>query len=528
MTDTARELMGQANTLFEKRFGLLSLWQTMAENFYPERADFTRHRNLGEEFASNLLSSYPLMARRDLQGVIASMLRRDKWFSLGTGRETEKASAKKWLEHSDSIMRKLMAERTSGFDKATSSADGDFVTFGNAVLSVELNSARNGILYRCWHPRDVAWSEDEAGMVDCVYRKWKPQARELVKLFPDTVSHETRTTASNAPFTEVQAMHIVCPAEMLGGEYKEKLNDAPFASVYIDMAGQAILEMTGIHNKMYVIPRWQQVSGSQYAYSPSSVAALPDARLIQAMTNTLLEAGEKFTNPPMIATQDAIRSDIQVFAGGITWVDDSYDERLGDVLRPLNQDRGGMPMGFDMAADVRSQIDTAFYLDKLRLPDTRAMTAYEVSERMQEFVRSTLPLFGPMEKEYNGQLCDITFDIAMRSGFLGSEQDIPDELRGEEVEFTFQSPIAEAVEKTKGQLFMQTAEMLQVAAQADPGAVHDVDVSTAFRDALQGIGVPATWIADEDVAAQSKQAAQIAQAAQMAAESGLLNAETGQ
>lgn len=525
MSEMAKELISQGNTLFEKRFGLLSLWQTMAENFYPERADMTRQRNLGEEFASNLLSSYPLLARRNLQGVIASMLRRDKWFSLGTGREDEPVAAKRWLERTDSIMYKLMAARTSGFEKATSSGDGDFVTFGNAVLSVELNRNRDGMLYRCWHPRDVAWSEDEAGMVDCVFRKWKPQARELVRLFPDTVSQTTKQTADNSPFTEIEAMHVVCPAEMLGGEHKEKINGAPYASVYIDVHGGEELEVTGIYNRMYVIPRWQQVSGSQYAYSPSSVAALPDARLIQAMTNTLLEAGEKFTNPPMIATQDAIRSDIQVFAGGITWVDDSYDERLGDVLRPLNQDRGGMPLGFEMAADIRQQIDDAFYLNQLRLPDTRQMTAYEVSERMQEFVRSTLPLFGPMEKEYNGQLCEITFDIAFRSGFLGSEQDIPQELRGQEVEFSFQSPIAESVNKKKGQLFLQTAEMLATAAQLDPGTRHDVDISTAFRDALKGIEVPAEWIAEEEQAFEAKQADQIQQAAVQAAEAGLLNAE---
>jgi hypothetical protein len=45
------------------------------------------------------------------------------------------------------------------------------------------------------------------------------------------------------------------------------------------------------------------------------------------MTLTLLEAGEKFTNPPMIAVQEAIRSDVAIYAGGITWVDKDYDER---------------------------------------------------------------------------------------------------------------------------------------------------------------------------------------------------------
>ena len=57
------DLIAQSEQLFGKRTALLSLWQCMADNFYPERADFTAVRNLGEDFASNLSTSYPIMAR---------------------------------------------------------------------------------------------------------------------------------------------------------------------------------------------------------------------------------------------------------------------------------------------------------------------------------------------------------------------------------------------------------------------------------------------------------------------------------
>ena len=36
---------------------------------------------------------------------------------------------------------------------------------------------------------------------------------------------------------------------------------------------------------------------------------------------------------PEIATQEVVRTDIQMFAGGTTWVDQAYDERMGDALR---------------------------------------------------------------------------------------------------------------------------------------------------------------------------------------------------
>lgn len=516
MDSSATEIVKQAGSMFENRFQLLSLWQTIADNFYVQRADFTRQRDVGEEFAANLLSSYPLIAHRELMGVMSSMLRRDEWFSLTTGGHgTPSNASKRWMERATGVQRKAMYARSAGFNKAAKEGDGDFVAFGQAVLSVEMNKYRDGLLYRSWHLRDVAWQEDEQGQISHIARKWNPQAIDLVKMFPEKVSQKTKEIADKTPFERIDCYHVVMPAESLSsGDF----GDHPWVSTFVEIGENHTLEQTGLYNKMYIIPRWQTISGSQYAYSPATVAALPDARLIQAMTNTLLEAGEKFTNPPLVGVEGMIRSDVQVYAGGITWVDAEYDERLGEVLRPMSQNSGGMPIGFNMQEDIRNQISSAFYLNKLSLPDARAMTAYEVSERMNEFVRQTLPLFEPMEQEYNGQLCEITFDLMMRNGDFGSPFDIPRELRGESVEFQFESPISKSNEKLKGQMFAQTAEMLATAAQLDPGAVHDVDVSTAFRDALSGVGVPANWITDEAQAEQGRTVDQVKQLAAMAVE----------
>jgi hypothetical protein len=80
---------------------------------------------------------------------------------------------------------------------------------------------------------------------------------------------------------------------------------------------QTVLEAVPIWGKHYIIPRWEKFRAHAVRLQPGdAVAALADARLIQAMTLTLLEAGEKITNPPMIATQEAVRSDIDIAPGG--------------------------------------------------------------------------------------------------------------------------------------------------------------------------------------------------------------------
>ncbi len=137
--------------------------------------------------------------------------------------------------------------------------------------------------------------------------------------------------------------------------------------------------------------------------------------------------------------------------GGITWADAEYDERLGEVLRPMKLDTSGIPMGFDMRNDIKEMISQAFYLNKIGMPpvDRSQMTAYEVGQRVQEYIRNALPLFEPMEMDYNGAVCDRTFEVMLRNGGFGRVEDMPQTLRGKDIRFKFESPLHQAIEKQK-------------------------------------------------------------------------------
>lgn len=500
MADT-EHLIKLGEQLFSKRSGLLSLWQEIAENFYPERADFTGAHNIGADLASNLSTSYPILARRDLGNAFGAMLRPSSknWKHLRVrGWENVGHAARAWLEQVDVTMTRAMYDRHSQFTRATKEADHDFAAFGQTVIQTSLNRNANGMLYRCWHLRDVAWVEDENGVVSTVFRKWSPTLQDIKRFFRDKMHPALQSRLEKEPYSETPVWHIIIPTDQSGADKKWK---TPYVSFYLDVANKHVMEEVGLKTQEYVIPRWQTVSGSQYAYSPATVAALPDARLIQAMTSVLLEAGEKAVTPPMVAVQEAIRGDISVYAGGITWVDEEYDERMGEVLRPITQDRHGIPLGLDMTRDTRAMIAEAFFLNKISLPQPgNEMTAYEVGQRVQEYIRQALPLFEPMEAEYNGPLCENTFEIMLRAGAFGPMDSIPQELLGEEYSFLFESPLRDATEREKGQRFMEAKSMLADAAALDPGAVHVIDAQAALRDVLRAIGVPTKWTRSEEQA----------------------------
>jgi hypothetical protein len=542
MDSRTRKLLQDGELLWSRRLSLSQLWQEIAYQFYVEMADFTVDRYLGDEFGDHLSTSFPLIARRSLGDSVSAMLRPVNldsmspgvWFSIKTEDEAHEKDieARRWLEYATGVQRRAMYDRRTNFVRATKEGDQSFVTFGQCPLTLELNRNRDALLYRCWHLKDVAWTEGAEGDIHTVYRKWKPTARQLYDTFGDKVSSQVKQMLDKEPHKEVNCKHIVIPTDAYeqrdagGSKFRQ-----PYVSIWVDCDFEHIMEEVGSWSQIYIIPRWVTIPGSQYAASPAVTAALPDARLIQAMTLTILDSGEKFADPPMLATQEAIRSDVQLFPGGITYVDAEYDERLGEALRPLYESRAGegLRTAFEMRAEVAQSINKAFFLDSLSLPpaEVREMTAFEVGQRISEWIRRAMPIFEPLQWEYNGRLCEETFELLMRNGAFGPVEDMPQSLRGASVKFRFESPLHEGSDRKKAQKFLEAKSVLVNAAELDPGSVQAMNIRTALIDSLRSMA-PATWVRSEREMEQIARQEAEAQAAQQQMQGGMAGAEMAQ
>lgn len=517
LTTDAKSIKEQGDRLFAEKGPWDTRNQDIADNFYVERADFTVTRDIGDEYADHLITGYPAMVRRDLGNSLGSMLRPkgQAWFHNRASREEkEDHDAKKWLEWATDTQRRAMYDEVANFSRATKEGDHDFAAFGGAVISTEINRRDQALLYRCWHLRDMAWAEDSYGQIAQYHRNWKPTLTELCQYFPNNVHPKVLQAKSKEPHRKIHVRHFVGRAD----EFPGITNRHPWVSVFIDCENEHVLQQVGSWTKIYTIPRWGTVSGSQYPYSPASIIALPDARLIQSMTLTILDAGERSANPPLVGVHEAIRGAIDVQPGGFTAVDAEYDERLGSVLRPLTQDRGGMPLALELTDRVSGLLREAFFLNTLSMPPAGGaeMTAFEVSQRIQEYIRNALPLFEPVEDDYNATLCDITFETLLRAGAFGPPDNIPESIRGDNTQFHFEGPLSEMIERDKGQRFMQMKAMIAEAAAVDPSAVNIMDSKATLRDVLSGIGVPAKWLrSPEDVESIESDERQAAEAAEI-------------
>jgi hypothetical protein len=497
-------LIALTDKLYSARSTLVSFWNESAQNFFPERATFFS-TSLTEQFAGDLSTSFPLMVRRSLGDAISSMLRVDDWFnmSVNVGDDRLDNAGKSFLEFATKVQRGAMYDRAAMFTRATKQCDHDYATFGQGVLSVEAIVSRAQLLYRNWHLRDVAWCTNAYGEIDIVSRKWEDcTAKDCLKLFPRTTHDNVRkmVTDNNGKqaYDHVKLRHIVLRSEDYDGPYGGPQAKMPYVGIFLDPVNKVVLEEMPRRTRYYMIPRWMLLSESQYAFSPAVTCALPDARVLQAMTYTLLTAAEKATNPPMIAVMDAIRSNIDILPGGVTAVEAEYDERLGEVLRPITQDYRGLPTGMNMSADQRAQIEAAFYLNRLSMPPvTHEMTAEEARLRVADWMRDARALFDPAEQEYNALICETTTEELLAVNAFGPPENIPESLQGKDVRFKFKSPIADVKEGELARTFLDAKAMLVEGAELDPAVPKMLNTQKALRDALKGRTVPSEWLKDE-------------------------------
>lgn len=502
----ALELIDLGDKLWSDKRQFDSLCQEIAYQFCPDLADFTSKLVLGQDFAIDRMDSFPEQVSRELSNALSSMLRPNDrpWFKTTTLDEQIDSVEEnaRYLDYVTSTIRQGIYDPRSKFVRATKQADRFYTNFGQAVISVEeAPTTRDHLYYRSYHLKNCAWMDNEVGEIDNLHRREWITARAMLRKFGDkNVSQEIRDAASKTPNKEFEIRVVVMPTDeydLINTSAKRGGKKLPFVTVYTDVANQKVIREGGLPDFPYVVPRWHLFANTQYAFSPATMIALPDARMAQMMSQILLEAGEKAVDPPIVAKQQVVIGEPNIQAGGISWVDLEHDSSLKEALDAIKLEPN-MTVGFEMRKDLREMLSKAFYIDKLTLPEAgKGMTAYEVGRRLEEHVRNLLPLFEPMQIEYNTRILDKSYSTLMNMNkFLTDGSNgtppLPPALARADVTWAFQSPIEQAQDQILVEYFKGSLELVKLGMEAGATA-NPLNVDKGLRDAVRGMGTPASW-----------------------------------
>lgn len=527
MDPTARTLKECGDRLFAAR--PLSLWQVLAENFNPMRADFMVERTIDDEIITGLMSSVPVLFNRELSESLGTNMRPRAvdWFDMHVPdlRIDEASGPRSFLEYVTKVQRRAMYDKRSGFVRAMKELDGDWTTIGNAVVYVGVSHLRDALLYQNFHVRDCAWSEGPNHIVDTMHRNWSPTLRQLCQMFPKTVHPSCLTDVKNEPERTIQCRHIVIPRDNYVYNSKAK-GQGDFISLHIDLENEIILEEVAQNSLRYVVPRWMTVSSSPFGRSPVTEIMFPDAKMLQTLSRIIMEAGEKAVDPPIVAAEEVFRSDFDVRSGGLTWAELEADQKLSDKIDVLSSDKNGIPIGIELLKGIIQSLSEGFYINKLKMPPAvREFTAYELRKRLQEHIRDVTPLYDPYEEEVNGPVCDETFMVLSQHKAFGDLSEMPEELKGADASFTFYSPLRDAERELDAHIFMEGLNLVAMAGKIDPAQIKQVKMTPAVRDSLKGMRWKETWLEDPKVVDQAVE--QNAQK-QQAMEAGMMAGGAGQ
>lgn len=503
------DLLGRLKRMRAGRGVWEAHWQELAEFMLPRRADFSREQTPGGKRTERQYDGAPMQAARGLAASLDGMLKPKtaNWFSLRAADPdlNRRSEVRRWLEDAEKRLRTALYDPRARFLQRSGEVDLDLVVFGTGILYVGEKVGERRLLFRAHHLRGVYLADDADGEIDTVFRIFRLSARQAAQAFgEDVIGEKTREALRDGnPDAEFDFLHAVYPRHERDPR-KVGATSLPWASVFIDMTSERLLSEGGFADMPYIIPRWETAPDEIYGRSPAMLA-LPDVATLNQIGKTLLRAGHKAVDPPLLAPDDGIKATPRTWPGGITYYDADMLARTGGrpPITPLNTG-ANLPLGRDMQNDTREQVWSAFFRNVLQMPEGGPqMTATEVIERREEFLRIIGPVFGRLEADYTGPLIERCFRIMLRSGMFAA---LPASLKGQGVDFEYASPLIRAQKQIEAAGLRKTIEELGPIAELNPAVLENFDADRIVRDTAEANGLPSTWLVPEDDVLRKREA----------------------
>jgi hypothetical protein len=476
----AQHIIETYQTLKGERANLNSLFEEIAEVLSPERSGFiSQHRTNGRR-TDKIFDTLPITAKRSLVNAVGGMLRPKssapgKWFDVVPEDEElgEVAEVKKWIEFVEERMWRAMYNPKAQFIQSTGETDDDLISFGTGSIYTGVRNDQSGMKYKAFHLKDTYLIVDQDNNPSGSIIVERLTAKQAAQRWGEDKLHEKmkRVLERNNPddiHKKFTFQWCVKPRYDRDPGVKNNLN-MPVGSYVVDEDNEHLIEEEGFEEYPFAHPRWDTRSGEIYGRGPG-VLALPDVLTLNQMGKTMLRAMHRAVDPSWLLPSDSMVTAPNLTPGGVGYYDAKAIRNLG-LSNPFQQmtSDAKITWGLNAQQATREQIMAVFFRNVLNLPVSGpAMTATEVIQRREEFVREIGSVFGRLESDYTGPLVERTFNIMMRRGAFGGPTEIPEDIQGAGISFRFASPVEKAKKQIEESTITQGIEKVLAIGQVQP------------------------------------------------------------
>jgi hypothetical protein len=511
--DGIDEIFKRYESMKKERGVWESHWEEISERCLPRSSLFVGHRTGGDKRTEKLYDATAALALERFASAVESLLtpRGARWHTLrATNKELDTDyDVRLWF---DLVEDMLFQQRYSPKANFASQMHEGYISlgaFGTGALFVGEDKI-SGMHYRAVHLGDIFIAEDEHGKIDTVFREFNVAARQVMRMFPDAnLSADLKKIVEDKPDSRVDILHVVMPRSDRDPTSR-RTDQRPWLSNYYEVKEKHLLEEGGEEELPYIMSRYVTGPREVYGRSPAMLV-LPEIKMINEMSKTVIKAGQKVVDPPLIIADDGVILPVDLTPGGATFA--RLDGRGQAPIQPLLTG-GRVDIGLEMMDQRRRVINDAFLVTLFQiLVETPQMTATEVLQRAQEKGALLAPTVGRQQSETLGPLIEREIAILARQGILPPPPPLLEEAEGE-FEIEYVSPLSRALKAEEGVGILRTLEMVQPIAAVDPGVMDNFDTDEITRILSDTNGAPKRIMRRVEEVQQMREARQQANSAQ--------------
>jgi hypothetical protein len=460
-----------------KRATWKPLWQSCSRYALPNEASFQETITPGTERTRYILDS---TAPRSLE-LFASFLHTllnnpsSKWITMGIDGEDPTRYTlpeKQWFENVAQIMQSSMAAPKAD---VYSQLHQLYLMLGNAgtgVLYVDMDAEKD-LRIRQYHIDDCVIWEDESEMVNGIIRRRKYSRRQALSKWPDKdlgESFKNRPTQDPSKWLDEElTFYHGCMASKEAEEFDTKLKENfPFVATWVEEKAKHVISQEGYEEFPYIAGRWYKARGEVWGRSPT-MTAMPDIRMVNRMSDTILRGAEKIVDPPIVIPDGGLVSPVRLSPGGITYSEGQIEPK---TLIPPGTSR--IETGNQLLEQRQQAIREAYFVPLFVTPESPVKTATQVLQEVDERNRAVSPMLVRVQGEVLQRLTRRVYGLLARAEkFPVPPSSILDPKR--QLKVDYQSPLIASQRQMEGLSVVRLFETLAPWGQIDPGVFDNVD-----------------------------------------------------
>jgi hypothetical protein len=474
-----------------------SLFQQIADRVLPQAADFTGQRAEGERRTSLMYdATAALAAQKAVASISAFVWPSNQQYQKLTTSSKYLNKIQRVKAYFDAATEALFTARYSpraAFEAQMGESALQYVVFGTGMSFIDDNVRQQAMRYKALHLAQTYVMENDAGVVDTVFRRWPWTLRQIEQRFPGRLPEKLAKRLQTHPDDKVELVQAVMPRTDYDPRRVGPIG-MPWASCYYLPHEKHKLDEGGFKAWPFSVMRYMTSPGEVYGRSPAWLA-LSNIKVLNAQKKSILQAAQLVADPPLLLAEDGILGAFSMQPGALNF--GGLAPNGEQLVKPLITG-ADVRIGIDMMDKEREIIAGAFFLDVFRaLVENPQMTATQALELLNERAVLMAPIVGRIESECLGPMTEREIQLLSDAGQL---PDMPPELIEAQGEYkiTYASPARKAMRASDGIAITRTMETVLPLAEQHPEILDNYDLDEAAREIGEIQGVPAKVLRDAE------------------------------